>query len=113
MSAICIFPSRSTQLIASQDICRGNMLTANAKHASMHGQVVENRLYIIDFGQSRQFALGPGVQRAITLPNTQILPPNGLRHFDPYSWDIYCTGRMMERFIRVRCRLHQPSTIIS
>ncbi|KAL1943192.1 hypothetical protein VTO73DRAFT_4267 [Trametes versicolor] len=95
--------------IGHMDICVGNMLTADAKHASMHEQVLENRLYIIDFGQSKQFALGPGVQRAITLPKTQIAPPTGLRHFDPY-WDIYCIGRTMERFVWFRYTLiHETS----
>lgn len=62
----------------------------------MHETVVEHRLYIIDFNTSRQFALGPGVQRAITLPGAQLEPPNGLEHFDPYSWDVYCAGRTLE-----------------
>lgn len=89
------------------------MLTAHAKHVSVHERVVANRLYIIDFGQSRQLSLGPGVQRAITLPETQIEPPDGLLHFDPYSWDIYCAGRMMEYFVEVRCRPRAASSILS
>ncbi|OJT02692.1 hypothetical protein TRAPUB_6766 [Trametes pubescens] len=92
----------SLRIVHMVDICGGNMLTAHPEHASVHKQIVANRLYIIDFGQSRQFALGPGVQRAITLPETQIEPPNGLLHFDPYSWDIYCTGRMLEYFVTRR-----------
>ncbi|KAH9857417.1 hypothetical protein C2E23DRAFT_804084, partial [Lenzites betulinus] len=84
--------------IVHMDICDNNMLTANAHQASIHRHVIAGRLYIIDFGQSRQFALGPGVQRAITLPDTQVIPPKDLPvlHFDPYSWDVYCAGITME-----------------
>ncbi len=63
--------------------------------------IVANKIYIIDFGQSRQFALGPGAQRAITLPETQIPPPNDLHYFDPYSWDVHCVGRAMQELLEV------------
>ena len=56
---------------------------------------------MIDFGTSRQLTLGPGVHNAITLPPTQIPPPNGLKHFDPYSWDVYCLGYVFEDLMEV------------
>ncbi|OJT02685.1 hypothetical protein TRAPUB_6759 [Trametes pubescens] len=99
--------------IVHMDICPGNLLTANPRHASAHQTIVADRLYIIDFGQSRQFALGPGVQRAITLPETQMDPPNDLLHFDPYSWDVYCIGRTMDYFMSVRSHPHLASTFDS
>lgn len=78
----------------------------------MHDTVVDHRLYIIDFNISRQFALGPGVQRAITLPGAQLEPPNGLEHFDPYSWDVYCAGRTLEFIAEVRrISLLRPSSL--
>ncbi|OJT02693.1 hypothetical protein TRAPUB_6767 [Trametes pubescens] len=79
--------------IVHMDMCPDNVIAANHHHTTVNPSAVEDRLYIIDFDSSRQFTLGPGVQRAITLPETQIEPPNGLTHFDPYSWDVYCTGR--------------------
>ncbi|KAH9857407.1 hypothetical protein C2E23DRAFT_719704 [Lenzites betulinus] len=86
--------------IVHMDICSGNMLAATVDDASEHRQIIARRLYIIDFGQSRQFALGPGIQPAITLPETQVTPPKNLLHFDPYSWDMYCAGITMEYLVR-------------
>ncbi|KAL1943188.1 hypothetical protein VTO73DRAFT_4263 [Trametes versicolor] len=88
--------------VVHMDICPENLIAANRHHASVHKTAVENSLYIIDFDSSRQFQLGPGLQRAITLPETQTQPPNGLKHFDPYSWDVYCTGYTLELIINSR-----------
>lgn len=92
--------------LSLKDICPENLIAANRHHASVHKTAVENNLYIIDFDSSRQFKLGPGVQRAITLRETQTQPPNGLKHFDPYSWDVYCTGCTLELIINVRYCLY-------
>ncbi|KAH9857406.1 hypothetical protein C2E23DRAFT_719678 [Lenzites betulinus] len=94
--------------IVHMDVCDGNMLTADTRHASAYQRVVAGRLYIIDFGQSRQFALGPGVQPAITLPETQMIPPKDLLYFDPYSWDVYCAGVTMEWLLKVSYRYIPP-----
>ena len=67
-----------------------------------HPEVRSLRVYVIDFNTSKQLTLGPGVQPAITLPPTQVPPPNGLRHFDPYSWDVYCLGRLFQDVMQVR-----------
>ncbi|KAL1943191.1 hypothetical protein VTO73DRAFT_4266 [Trametes versicolor] len=90
--------------IVHMDMCPDNVVAANRHHVSVNSSAIAERLYIIDFDSSRQFTLGPGVQRAITLPETQIQPPNGLKHFDPYSWDVYCTGRTLERIVKQRYR---------
>lgn len=105
--------SRRAQLKSAQDVCLGNMLAANSIQASVHKQLIADRLYIIDFGQSRQLPLGPGVQRAITLPETQMSRPNDLLHFDPYSWDVYCVGRTMDYLLKVRysCGLCRVTTL--
>ncbi|KAI0325206.1 hypothetical protein GY45DRAFT_1330626 [Cubamyces sp. BRFM 1775] len=90
------------QHIAHLDICPNNVLAALDEHVSEHpnrGLACE-RTYIIDFDTSRQLALGPGDQHAITLPPTQVPPPDDLTCFDPYSWDIYCLGRVYEMAIR-------------
>ncbi len=81
------------------------MLAAAHWHMDHHKEAVLNRLYIIDFDLAKRFTLGPGVQRAITLPETQLPPPNGLTHFDPYSWDVHCAGRALEWLVEVCCRL--------
>lgn len=82
-------------------MCPDNTLSSSYYHTREFKNMVANRLYIIDFNSSKQFALGPGEQRAITLPPTQIPPPNDLRHFDPYSWDMYCVGRTLEWIVEV------------
>ncbi|KAL1943184.1 hypothetical protein VTO73DRAFT_4259 [Trametes versicolor] len=88
--------------IVHMDMCMDNLLAANRHHAAQYTTATADRMYIIDFDSSRQFTLGPGVQRAITLPETQIRKPNGLKHLDPYSWDVYCTGRTLEAITRFR-----------
>ncbi|KAH9886276.1 hypothetical protein C8Q73DRAFT_658744 [Cubamyces lactineus] len=90
------------QHIAHLDICHNNIVTAMSEHVSAHPSsgLVSGRTYIIDFNTSKQLALGPGYQHAIALPPTQLPPPNDLKHFDPYSWDIYCLGQVYERALR-------------
>ncbi|EIW56515.1 uncharacterized protein TRAVEDRAFT_73062 [Trametes versicolor FP-101664 SS1] len=88
--------------IVHMDMCMDNLLAANRHHAAQYTTATADRMYIIDFDSSRQFALGPGVQRAITLPETQVRKPNGLKRLDPYSWDVYCTGRTLEAITRFR-----------
>ncbi|OSC98191.1 hypothetical protein PYCCODRAFT_1439521 [Trametes coccinea BRFM310] len=87
--------------IAHLDIYPGNAMVALPYDTTFHKSLVPDRIYIIDFDTARQFSLGPGVQPAIILPETQPHPPNGLTHFDPYSWDVYCLGRMFEYFLEV------------
>ncbi|KAI0632472.1 hypothetical protein C8Q77DRAFT_1125886, partial [Trametes polyzona] len=83
--------------IAHLDICDGNVLIATAPRARQHDQVVEGKVYLIDFQTSRQLPAGPGVQGAITLPIAhQIEPP--FAHMDPYSWDVYCLGKLFEQW---------------
>ncbi|KAH9886284.1 hypothetical protein C8Q73DRAFT_285790 [Cubamyces lactineus] len=85
--------------IAHLDICEGNVIAALPYDAQYHPSVVARKIYLIDFNTSKQLRLGPGVQHAITLPPTQIPPPDDLKHFDPYSWDVYCLGRLCQDVI--------------
>ncbi|KAI8998875.1 kinase-like domain-containing protein [Trametes punicea] len=87
--------------IAHMDLCPDNIVTANRRQDQPHPHVIPGKLYIIDFGSSRQFHLGPGEQPAITLPPSQIPPPNGLKRFDPYSWDVYCAAQIMQVFLEM------------
>ncbi|KAI0655867.1 kinase-like domain-containing protein [Cubamyces menziesii] len=82
--------------IAHLDVCHDNFVAALPEDERSQPAVVARRVYIFDFGTSRQLTLGPGAHNAITLPPTQIPPPNGLKHFDPYSWDVYCLGHVFE-----------------
>ncbi|KAJ8463610.1 hypothetical protein ONZ51_g10156 [Trametes cubensis] len=85
--------------IAHMDLCFGNVGGALSSPASYHAVLQLGRIYIYDFNTSRQFPCGPDSQCAITLPETQTPPPDGLTHFDPYSWDVYCLGVLLTEFM--------------
>ncbi|KAI0370828.1 hypothetical protein BV20DRAFT_1043719 [Pilatotrama ljubarskyi] len=87
--------------IAHLDLCEGNVVVASPREAAQHEGIVSERYYIIDFNSAKQFPLGPGRQHAITLPDTQNEPPNGLTIFDPYSWDVYCLGLLLKFMLQM------------
>ncbi|KAI9069812.1 hypothetical protein FKP32DRAFT_1753634 [Trametes sanguinea] len=93
--------------IVHMDLCSGNVLAGMPRDAKFNPVVKPHRVYIIDFDTARQYELGPGVQQAIELPETQIVPPKGLTHFDPYSWDVYCLGRVLEWIMKEYCKEKQ------
>ena len=84
-----------------QDLCFGNVLAAGDKTEKEHPQTKAGRVYIIDFDRSRQLERGPGRQPAIELPSTQYKPPLQMKAFDPYSWDVYCMGRLFQKLTKV------------
>ncbi|KAI0328456.1 hypothetical protein GY45DRAFT_1355149 [Cubamyces sp. BRFM 1775] len=84
-----------THHIVHMDLCFGNVGGTPPSPVPYRATLPPGRVYIYDFNTSRQFTRGPGSQPAITLPETQIRPPNGLTHFDPYSWDVYCLGVLL------------------
>ncbi|KAI0363818.1 hypothetical protein BV20DRAFT_1006793 [Pilatotrama ljubarskyi] len=90
------------QRIAHLDLCDGNVLVATERMASFDNRLTPGRIYIIDYHTSRQLPSGPGVHPPIHLPPTQIPPPLDNRLFDPYSWDVYCLGKLFERMVKLR-----------
>ncbi|KAH9896640.1 hypothetical protein C8Q73DRAFT_686397 [Cubamyces lactineus] len=90
-----------THHIVHMDLCFGNVGGALPSPAAYHSALRLGRVYIYDFNSSRQFTRGPGSQPAITLPETQTPPPHGMTHFDPYSWDIYCLGILLNELIDI------------
>ncbi|KAI0069575.1 hypothetical protein K474DRAFT_1777216 [Panus rudis PR-1116 ss-1] len=94
--------------IAHMDYCYSNTLIAEHGDVVNDKRLVEGKLYIIDFDWSKRLKYGPGVQHAITLTPTQIEPPNGLKHFDPYAWDVYCLGHVCQDIIRISCEERAP-----
>ena len=58
-------------------------------------------MYIIDFHTSLQLALGPGRQPPILLPSSQEEKPQGVTTLDPYSFDMYCTGKLLQYTLKV------------
>nr|VWO95360.1 Uncharacterized protein [Ganoderma boninense] len=90
--------------IAHLDICFGNVAYGTPNYTATDARLVEGRVYLIDFGQSRQLALGPGLQPPIVLPQSQEKKPPGVTALDPYAFDVYCTGKLMQFILRVGAR---------
>ncbi|KAI1789919.1 hypothetical protein LXA43DRAFT_1150603 [Ganoderma leucocontextum] len=88
--------------VAHMDICPGNLLAAPPREAGCDARVTAGKVYIIDFDRSRRLAHGPGTQGPVRLPPTQYAPPPGVTHLDPYAWDVYCVGRVLETFCKGR-----------
>nr|VWO99426.1 CAMK/CAMKL/KIN4 protein kinase [Ganoderma boninense] len=88
--------------IVHLDIRFENIASVLEYQASTDARLVPGKLYLIDFGQSRQLALGPGCQPAIVLPARQEDKPLELTTFDPYSFDIYCVGKVMQSMLLKR-----------
>ncbi|KAI0771696.1 hypothetical protein BD413DRAFT_550607 [Trametes elegans] len=91
-----------SQRIVHLDVCYSNTLFAFEINSALDERVVAGRVYIIDFHSSKQLSLGPGVQTAIPLPPTQVLPPLNMTHFDPYSWDVYCLGDVWRHIVNAK-----------
>ncbi|KAI0362872.1 hypothetical protein BV20DRAFT_959413 [Pilatotrama ljubarskyi] len=86
--------------IVHLDICNGNILIATEAEARADARLAAGRVYLVDFETSRQLDAGPGVQHSIPIPPAQIKPPAGMDRFDPYSWDVYCLGKLFERMAK-------------
>ncbi|KAI0751751.1 hypothetical protein C8Q80DRAFT_595690 [Daedaleopsis nitida] len=84
--------------IAHLDFVTDNLLLARKHDVEFHrGLPIEvGKVYIMDFGESQQYKLGPGQQPAIKLPPSHIAAPSGMTHFDPYSWDVLCVGHAFQ-----------------
>ena len=79
----------------------GQVLIATEREVVFHKQVEAGKIYIIDFDTSKRFERGPGHQHAIDMPECAYKPPLGMTRFDPYSWDVYCTGMLFEYISKV------------
>ena len=86
-----------------QDLCYPNVLAASKREAAYDPRVKAGKLYIIDFDRARKLELKPGAQGAIALPSTVCRPPPGITHLDPYSWDVYCAGNLLQELVEVCC----------
>ncbi|KAI0737952.1 hypothetical protein C8Q80DRAFT_287697 [Daedaleopsis nitida] len=82
--------------IAHMDMYDGQVLMATERDLADHKELEADKIYIIDFGTALRLQYGPGYQPAVGLPETCCKPPLGMTRFDPYSWDIYCTGIMLK-----------------
>ena len=79
-----------------------NVVAALEQDARRDPRLTAGRVYLIDFETSGQFEHGPGVQTAVPLLDTHVVPPLGMTAFDPFSWDVYCLGRTLEVITEVR-----------
>ena len=85
----------------------GQVLITPTRQLAFHKEVQPGKVYIIDFDTSRRFEKGPGHQHAIDLPECACKPPPGVTRFDPYSWDVYCTGKLFEFNCEVDLLVHR------
>ena len=85
----------------AQDLCYGNVMAALEDTEKEYPRTKAGRVYIIDFDRSRQLDLGQGRQSPVELPSTQYKHPLQMTSFDPYSWDVYCMGKLFERLTNV------------
>ena len=92
----------SSLCMPSQDIFEPNVVAATEDDAERDPRLTAGRVYLIDFESCQQFEHGPGIQTAVPLPNTHVVPPLGMKSFDPFSWDVYCLGRTLEVITEVR-----------
>ena len=77
-----------------QDMYDGQVLFATKYEVKYHPDLEMGKVYLIDYGLSKRLSQPPGQQPAIDLPETLYKHPLGMKRFDPYSWDVYCTGAM-------------------
>ncbi|RPD72866.1 hypothetical protein L226DRAFT_614447, partial [Lentinus tigrinus ALCF2SS1-7] len=88
------------QNIAHMDMYEGQVLVADEVLAGVHKELEAGKVYIIDFDVSKRLDRGPGHQHAVELPQCACKPPLGMTRFDPYSWDVYCTGKMFNDIVK-------------
>ncbi|KAI0711476.1 hypothetical protein C8Q76DRAFT_736762 [Earliella scabrosa] len=90
--------------IAHMDFYFQNVLMATEEHVAHFKELEAGKVYIIDFDRSRRFEFGPGSQTAVDLPATGQHAPLDMKRFDPYSWDVYCVGKVFERIAELKYR---------
>ncbi|KAI0722266.1 hypothetical protein C8T65DRAFT_704794 [Cerioporus squamosus] len=86
--------------IAHMDVAVNNFVVAMKQHMSLHDSLELGKIYIIDFGVSHQYELGPGRQISTELPPSQVPKPLGITRLDPFSWDVYCLGFTFQTLLR-------------
>ena len=75
-----------------------------------HKYVQLGKVYIIDFSESRQLGLGPGQQLPIDLPRSIIPKPLDMQRLDPYTFDVYCLGTVLDETLDVRFLFEEAFT---
>ncbi len=88
-----------------QDMYDGQVVIATEEEVKLYPHLEAGKVYIIDYGTSKLLKEGPGQQNAIDLPETNCTPPLNMTRFDPYSWDVYCTGILLGNITKVTSTL--------
>ncbi|RPD79429.1 hypothetical protein L226DRAFT_531238, partial [Lentinus tigrinus ALCF2SS1-7] len=82
--------------IVHLDLRLDNLLISQPKDVRYHEELELGKVYIVDFSESRLLHLEPGRQPAIDLPQSIIPKPLEMERLDPYSFDVYCLGIVLE-----------------
>ncbi|KAI0737091.1 hypothetical protein C8Q80DRAFT_438667 [Daedaleopsis nitida] len=85
--------------IAHMDFALDNTTVATRATVKHHKHLEVNKIYIIDFGFSRRFELGPRAQAPVELGHLNLSVSYGVPRLDPYSWDVLCTGKTLLSFL--------------
>ncbi|RPD65167.1 hypothetical protein L227DRAFT_203523 [Lentinus tigrinus ALCF2SS1-6] len=86
--------------IVHLDLRLSNLLLARHEDVEYHKELELGKVYIVDFSESQLLHLGPAQQPAIDLPQSIIPKPLEMQHFDPYSFDVYCLGIVLENTLK-------------
>ncbi|KAI0749749.1 hypothetical protein C8Q80DRAFT_644756 [Daedaleopsis nitida] len=87
--------------VAHLDFDLENTTIATQDMVKHHKQLELNKIYIIDFGYSRRFELGPRAQPPVDLEHLTLSERHGVTRLDPYSWDVLCLGDTLLRFSQI------------
>ncbi|KAI0323975.1 hypothetical protein GY45DRAFT_1332040 [Cubamyces sp. BRFM 1775] len=83
------------QNVVHGDICTGNVVLTTERDAQLHKELTAEKIYLIDFETARRLSLPLWKQHVLPLPEARYRRRlKDLAHFDPYSWDVYCLGRL-------------------
>ncbi|KAI0738341.1 hypothetical protein C8Q80DRAFT_1262869 [Daedaleopsis nitida] len=85
--------------IAHMDFVSENTIVAREMAVTYHPQLELGKIYIIDFGLSRRFPLGPGQQSAVDLGGMALSARYRIQRLDPYAWDVFCMGETLRQFL--------------
>ncbi|KAI0750115.1 hypothetical protein C8Q80DRAFT_673244 [Daedaleopsis nitida] len=81
--------------IVHMDFALDNTAIATKATVEHHKHLEVNKIYIIDFGFSRRFELGPRAQNPVDLGHLNLSVRYGVPRLDPYSWDVLCMGNAL------------------
>ncbi len=92
-------------LTLSQDIHDGNILFTPSpftyRYPDGFPAIPPGGSYLIDFETAVWLPEGPGKQGPVELKESVIRAPRSMEKFDPYAWDMWCDGLVLQYTVKV------------